>query len=132
MQPAILTFTGTPNSAKKGRSDLGAGLISLKPTLFASLFERVGLFLYVLTVMIFSYFWGQVLILGVFNALTVLTAHTGVCLWVFFLILTAFKVLVVGVCLGYMQTQAFLTVLRVMGLFQGVIYSFEQYGSNFW
>ena len=41
------------------------------------------------------------LILGVFSALTVLTAHTGVCLWVFFfLILTVFTVLVVGVCFG--------------------------------
>ena len=43
---------------KNGRSDLAAGFISLKPTLFVSLFERVGLFLYVLTVMIFSYFLG--------------------------------------------------------------------------
>ena len=41
------------------------------------------------------------LILGVFSVLTVLTAHNGVCLWVFFfLILTVFTVLVVGVCFG--------------------------------
>ena len=39
------------------------------------------------------------LILGVFSALTVLTAHNGVCLWVFFF-LTVFRVLVVGVCFG--------------------------------
>ena len=38
---------------KNGRSDLAAGFISLKSTLFASLFERVGLFLNFLTVMIF-------------------------------------------------------------------------------
>ena len=30
------------------------------------------------------------LILGVFSALTVLTAHTGVCLWVFFFLFDCF------------------------------------------
>ena len=42
------------------------------------------------------------LILGVFSALTVLTAHTGVGLFmgVFLKILTVFTVLVVGVCFG--------------------------------
>ena len=54
MKRAILKFTGTRILLKKGRSDIAAGFFSLKPTLFASLFERVGLFLYVLTVMIFS------------------------------------------------------------------------------
>ena len=66
------------------------------------------------------------LILGVFSVLTVLTAHNGVCLWVFFVFfnLTVFTVLVVGVCFGLYANLCIFDSFEGYGLVLGRVLQF--------